>query len=205
MKNEIDFERVFEICRQQDRNVPLEEFTSPYEILVSTVMAARTNDDTTLAAAKRLFAQAPDFESLIKLSEEEIAKLIYPVGFYKAKAKNLKKLADQMLAEHNGIVPDTREELMSLSGVGRKTANLVLNRAFSKPAICVDTHVHYISNKLGWVNTKDPERTEYELEKILPEQYWNEINVYFVSLGRNMGTRKKLDQFLEEQGLIRKQ
>ena len=194
--------KVFRICRDQGLNVPLEVFTSPYEVLISTVMSARTNDDTTLPAAKRLFSKASDFESLDRLGEEEIASLIYPVGFYKTKARNIKKLASQLVNEFNGNVPNTREELIKLAGVGGKTANLVLNRAFAKPAISVDTHVHYISNRLGWVKTKKPEDTEKELKKIVPEKYWSEINTLFVSLGRQMKTRTRLEQFLAENGLI---
>lgn len=197
-----NFEEVFAFCRTQPKDVPLEAFTDPYEVLISTVMSARTNDDTTLPAAQRLFAKAPNFEALNKLSEEEIATLIYPVGFYKTKAKNIKKLAEDVVQNHNGDVPNTLEGLTNLPGVGIKTANLVLNRAFGVPAICVDTHVHKISNLLGWVNTKDPEKTEKELSKILPKKYWNEINTLFVSLGRQQRTIKNVEKVLRENNLL---
>jgi endonuclease-3 len=197
-----NFEEVFAFCRTQPVDSPLEVFTDPYEVLISTVMSARTNDDTTLPAAKRLFTKAPDFKALSNLPEVEIATLIFPVGFYKTKAKNIKKLAENVIREHEGKVPSTLEGLTSLPGVGIKTANLVLNRAFDVPAICVDTHVHKISNLLGWVNTKTPEQTEKELSKILPKEYWNEINTLFVSLGRQQRTIKKVEEVLRENGLI---
>lgn len=192
-----NFSLVFRTFRKHYKLVPLEVFGSdPYKTLVSTVMSARTNDDTTLAASKRLFKVASNLEQLGKLDQLEIAKLIYPVGFYKTKAKYLKKLAGMITK-----VPNAREELMKLPGVGRKTANLVLNRAFKIPAIAVDTHVHRITNLLGWVKTKTPEQTEKELIKVLPEKYWPETNKLFVSIGRQFTSKKKLDEFLEKNKL----
>lgn len=160
-------------------------------------MSARTNDSTTLAAATRLFDRAPDINSLKQLSNETIEKLIYPVGFYKTKAKHIKKLASMITK-----VPKTQVELMKLPGVGTKTANLVLNRAFGIPAIAVDTHVHRISNLLGWVHTKTPEQTEKELVKIVPKKCWPDMNRLFVSIGRQYTTRKKLEEFLRKEKLI---
>ena len=198
-----NFDKVFKIFSKRYKLVPLEVFhDSPYKTLVSTLMSARTNDDTTLVAAKRLFKKAPNVKSLDKLSEEEISKLIFPVGFYKTKAKHLKLLAAKLLKEFEGKVPETREELITLPGVGRKTANLVLNRAYKIPAISVDTHVHQITNMLGWVHTKSPEKTEIELNKILPKKYWNDINRYFVSIGRQFTSKKRLTEFLEKEKLI---
>ncbi len=165
-------------------------------------MSARTNDDTTLKAANRLFNKAPNIKGLDRLDQSEIEKLIYPVGFYKTKAKHLKLLARTVLTSFGGKVPNTRDELIKLPGVGRKTANLVLNRAFGIPAISVDTHVHQISNLLGWVHTKTPERTEKELIKILPKKYWSDINRLFVSIGRQYTTRMKLTEFLKGEELI---
>lgn len=180
--------------------MPLEVFANnSYKTLVSTLLSSRTNDDVTLKASLRLFDKAPNLSSLSKLGESEIAKLIYPVGFYKTKAKHLKKLS-QMVKK----VPATREKLMLLPGVGRKTANLVLNRAFKIPAIAVDTHVHRISNMLGWVNTKTPEDTEKELVRILPKKFWPEMNRLFVSIGRQYTSKKKLDEFLTKEGLVQK-
>ncbi len=204
---------VFKVFKKNYKDIPLEIFgDDPYKALVSTLMSARTNDDTTLEAAKRLFKRAPDFKSLGQLparnashsdagGEISIEKLIYPVGFYKTKAKHLGMLARIILTRYGGRVPKTREELMTLPGVGRKTANLVLNRAFGIPAIAVDTHVHKISNMLGWVHTKTPEQTEKELIRILPKKYWPETNKLFVSIGRQYTTKKRLERFLKENNL----
>lgn len=198
-----EFEKVFKVFQKNYVLVPLEIFGSdPYKTLVSTVMSARTNDDTTLAASKRLFKIAPNINLLSKLSELKIENLIYPVGFYKTKAKHLKELAKIVLNKFKGKVPKTREDLMSLPGVGRKTANLVLNRAFGIPAIAVDTHVHKISNLLGWVNAKTPEQTEKELIKVLPEKYWPEMNMLFVSIGRQFKSKKMLLEFLKKNSLL---
>jgi endonuclease III len=195
MKN---FELVFKVFRKNYQLVPLEVFgNDPYKTLVSTIMSARTNDSTTLLAAKRLFRVAPNLERLGQLDQLEIQKLIYPVGFYKTKAKHIHKLS-QMITK----VPKTREELMKLPGVGRKTANLVLNRSFGIPAIAVDTHVHKITNLLGWVRTNSPEQTEKELTRVLPEKYWPETNKLFVSIGRQYTTKKKLEDFLKKEKLI---
>lgn len=192
------FAKVFKVFKKNYKEIPLETFGSdPYKTLISTVMSARTNDDTTLLVAKRLFAKAPDLNSLKSLSQEEIRKLIYPVGFYKTKAKHIHELSELI-----DKVPDTREKLMELPGVGRKTANLTLNRAFKIPAISVDTHVHVIANMLGWVHTKTPEKTEQELNKILPKKYWSDTNKLFVSIGRQYTTKKRLKEFLKKEDLI---
>ncbi len=197
------YQKVFRVFDQNYVLVPLEVFAdNPYKTLVATMMSARTNDDTTVIAANRLFEKAPDVESLSKLTEKEIEKLIYPVGFYKTKAKQLKGIAEMLLNNFNGFVPKTREELITLPGVGRKTANLVLNRAFGIPAIAVDTHVHRISNLLGWVKTKTPQQTEFALMKTLPKKYWSQMNNLFVSIGRQFRSHKKLIEFLKENNLI---
>lgn len=191
-------EKVFKVFRKNYKVVPLEVFgDDPYKTLVSTLMSARTNDDTTLAAAKRLFAIAPTIQQLAKLNRPTIQKLIYHVGFYKTKAKHLKRMSGMITK-----IPKTREELMKLPGVGRKTANLVLNRAFGIPAIAVDTHVHRITNLLGWVHSNSPEQTEKELIKILPKKYWPETNKLFVSIGRQFTSKRKLDEFLRKEKLI---
>lgn len=182
--------------------VPLEIFgDDPYKTLVSTIVSARTNDDITLVASKRLFEKAPNLESLNQLGVIQIEKLIYPVGFYKTKAKHLNESANRILKDFNGKVPMTRRELVSLPGVGRKTANLVLNRAFGIPAIAVDTHVHRISNLLGWVKTKTPEETEKALVKVLPEKYWPATNKLMVSIGRQFKSKRQLEEFLRLNGL----
>lgn len=197
-----EYEKVLAVFEKHYVLVPLEVFTDPFEILVSTIMSARTNDDTTLPAAKRLFEKANNIKRMLQLSEEEIEELIYPVGFYKTKAKNILKMAKQIEGDFGGIIPDTREELESLAGVGRKTANLTLNRAFKKPAIAVDTHVHKITNWLGWVDTKTPLETEKELSKTVPPKYWTDMNRLFVSIGRQFRTEKKIKEFLREYKLL---
>jgi endonuclease-3 len=198
-----NFKKVFIIFGQNYNLVPLEAFgKDPYKTLISTLMSSRTNDDTTLDAAKRLFKKAPDINTLDQLDEIEIRNLIHPVGFYKTKAKHIKKLTELVIKDFNGKIPNTREGLMKLPGVGRKTANLVLNRAFGKPAIAVDTHVHRISNILGWVNTKAPEKTELELMKILPKKYWTDMNRLFVSVGRQYRSERQVEVFLKKHNLI---
>lgn len=178
--------------------MPLEVFgDDPYKTLVSTLLSSRTRDEITLEASKRLFKFAPNLKTLNQLDQLKIRNLIFPVGFYKTKAKQLKNLANLI-----DKVPNTREGLTKLPGVGRKTANLVLNRAFGIPAIAVDTHVHRISNMLGWVHTKTPEQTEKELIKILPRKYWPEVNRLFVSIGRRFTSKKKLEEFLINKNLI---
>ncbi len=167
---------VTEVARDRD----------PYRVLVSTVLSLRTKDDVTRDASLRLFKKAPTVFELDRLSEEEIAELIYPVGFYRTKAKNLKKIARIIIQEYGGKVPDTLEELLKLPNVGRKTANLVLSKGYGKPAICVDIHVHRISNRLGLVKTKNPEETEFALMKILPRKYWIEFNDLLVPFGQNL-------------------
>ncbi len=156
----------------------------PYRILVGTILSARTKDQTTAAAVGRLFPVAPDAEALGRLSEEEIARLIFPVGFYRAKARHLKALPGVLRERFGGRVPNTVEALTELPGVGRKTANLVVALGFGLPAICVDTHVHRINNRLGIVRTKTPLETEMALRKCLPERLWIAWNSIFVSFGQ---------------------
>lgn len=197
------YQKAFDVFEKHYQLVPLEIFADdPYKSVVATMMSARTNDDTTVVAANRLFLKAPDVISLSQLSEEEIQKLIYPVGFYKTKAKHLKLLAKQVIDNFNGQVPKTREDLVTLSGVGRKTANLVLNRAFGIPAIAVDIHVHRITNMMGWVHTKTPEKTELELMKTIPHDMWTDMNRFIVSIGRQFRSHKKLEEFLRENDLM---
>lgn len=198
-----NFKRVFRIFKDNYHLVPLEIFgNNPYKTLVSTLLSSRTNDDITLLASKRLFQKAPNIKKLRQLNTITIEQLIYPVGFYKTKAVHLKKLAKIIAQDFNGKIPDTREELMRLPGVGRKTANLVLNRAFGKPAIAVDTHVHKISNLLGWVKTKTPQQTELQLIKVVPKKYWTDMNRLFVSIGRQYRSDRRLHEFLKKNRLI---
>jgi endonuclease-3 len=201
--NKVNYAKVFKVFEKNYTLVPLEVFgENTYKTLISTLMSARTKDNITLLAAKRLFKKAPNIKKLNQLSTAEIEKLIYPVGFYKTKAKHIKNLTVIILEKFDGKIPRLQNELTSLPGVGIKTANLVLNRAFHIPAIAVDTHVHKISNLLGWVHTKTPEGTGRELIKILPKKYWPSINRLFVSIGRQFTSKKKLIEFLRKNELI---
>ena len=203
MKLKPNPQKVFQIFDKNYKLVPLEIFGSnPYKTLISTLLSARTKDGVTFKASRRLFVKAPNIINLNKLHLSEIRKLIYPVGFYKTKAMHLKKLAKIIIGDYNGKIPQTREILIKLPGVGRKTANIVLNRAFGIPAIAVDTHVHKISNLLGWVKTESPEKTEIELIKILPKKYWRDTNRLFVSIGQQFNSKVKLQNFLQKHQLI---
>lgn len=165
-----------------------EERPDPFRVLVSTLISLRTKDEITLAASLRLFAAADSPSALLALNEERIGELIYPAGFYRTKAKNLRRISALLIERHNGQVPRNRDDLLVLPGVGRKTANLTLGLAFGIPAICVDTHVHRIPNRLGWIYTKSPEESEAALEAILPERYWIEINTLLVAFGQQTCT-----------------
>ncbi len=156
----------------------------PFRVLVGTILSARTKDACTAAACGRLFARATTPAELDALSEDEIAKLIFPVGFYHTKAKMLKKLPGVLNEKFGGVLPDTVEELCELPGVGRKTANLVVALGFNKPAICVDVHVHRMSNRFGLIKTETPFETEMTLRKILPVRYWQTWNSYLVAFGQ---------------------
>jgi endonuclease III len=198
-----DIKKVYLVFEENYVPIPLEVFgKDPYKTLISTLLSSRTKDEVTLAASKRLFSLAPNINKLYIIGQDKIEELIYPVGFYKTKAKHLKGLSKSILENFKGRLPKTRNELMQLPGVGRKTANLVLNRAFDIPAIAVDTHVHRISNMLGWVDTKNPEKTEVELTTFLPKDYWSKTNKLFVSIGRQYTTTKRLNNFLKGEGLI---
>jgi len=202
MKN---YDKVFKIFKDSYKLVPLEIYSDdPYKTLIATLLSARTKDDLTVIVCDKLFEKAPNIVKLNKLDHQSIEKLIYPVGFYKTKAKHLKKLSDIIIKKYNGTIPNTRDELTELPGVGRKTANLVLNRAFGIPAIAVDTHVFKISNLLGWVNTTTPEKTELALMEVLPKKYWTEINRLFVSIGQQYRSPRLLKEFLEKNKIIHK-
>lgn len=158
----------------------------PYRVLVATILSSRTKDEVTAAASTRLFARAPDVQRLATLTESEIRELIYPVGFYQTKARHLVMTATLLLERFDGLVPQTIEALVSLPGVGRKTANLVLAVAFAIPAICVDTHVHRIMNIWGYTKTRTPYETEMVLRKKLPENYWLKVNRLLVAFGQKI-------------------
>lgn len=159
----------------------------PFQILIATALSARTQDATTLAASTRLFARARTPRAMARLSVEQIETLIYPVSFYRNKARNVKACCEALLSRFAGQVPSTIEELVSLPGVGRKTANLVLILAFkSLKNICVDTHVHRISNRMGWVRTSTPDETEHALYRATAQRWWPYINLYLVTWGQNV-------------------
>jgi len=158
----------------------------PFQILISTLLSARTQDATTLAASTRLFAKASTPQAMAKLTTRQIETLIYPVSFYRNKAVFVKETAKILLSTYGGTVPRSLEELITLPGVGRKTANLVMILAFKgKENICVDIHVHRISNRLGWVRTRKPDETEQALYTLLAKRWWPLINLYLVTWGQN--------------------
>jgi endonuclease-3 len=160
----------------------------PFHLLVATVLSSRTKDEVTGPAARRLLARAGTPPALARLPEQEIARLIYPVGFYHTKARHLRTLARMLSDRYQGRVPADMGALLSLPGVGRKTAALVLNTGFAVEAVCVDTHVHRISNRLGWVATKHPRQTEGELMRLLPTSYWIPVNGILVRFGQSLCT-----------------
>jgi len=156
----------------------------PYRVLIGTILSSRTKDELTAVVSRKLFLKAPNPKKLAQLSEQEIMNTIYPVGFYRRKAKNLKAIASLLIKKYHHMVPDKREDLLEFPGVGRKTANLVLGTAFKINTICVDTHVHRISNRLGILKTQNPSMTEEDLEKIFPKKYWIPLNPYLVTHGQ---------------------
>jgi endonuclease-3 len=160
--------------------------SAPFRILIGTVLSLRTKDETTAEACKRLFSLAESPETMVSLSEETIDNAIYPVGFHTTKAKNILAICRILIDEYNSLVPDEIDILVSLPGVGRKTANLVVTLGYDKPGICVDTHVHRISNRWGYVNTKNPEKTESALREKLPQKYWIGYNDLLVIYGQNL-------------------
>jgi endonuclease-3 len=158
----------------------------PWAVLVSTILSLRTKDDVTLETSRRLLAKAPGPRELANMREAEVARLAYPAGFYRTKAASLKKIANILLEQYNGEVPADMDQLLALPGVGRKTANLVLTEAFDLEGICVDIHVHRISNRCGWLSSKTPEETEMILRQILPRKYWKRINFLLVLYGQKL-------------------
>ncbi|HKK47703.1 MAG TPA: endonuclease III [Alkalispirochaeta sp.] len=160
----------------------------PFRVLVSTIISLRTRDEVTIPASRRLLHEAPDAPSLAALPTQRIQELIYPAGFYKNKARNLKEIAGRLVREYGGAVPDSKEGLTSFSGIGPKTANLVLGLGFGIDAICVDTHVHRIPNRLGWISTRTPQETEQALMEVLPRKFWIPINGLLVGFGQQICT-----------------
>lgn len=210
-----DIQGVMRILRQETARLGVPIVTEisrrkrdPFRILVSTLLSLRTKDATTREAATRLLKEAPTPDRLLGLSEARIRRLIYPVGFYKTKAGVLREMCRVLVERHDGRVPDDLDTLLTLRGVGRKTANLVITLGFNKPGICVDTHVHRISNRLGYVDTRSPDETEFALREKLPRRYWIVYNDYLVAYGQNICrpispfcSRCRLETFCEKRGV----
>lgn len=164
------------------------KYSSPWHVLVATIISLRTKDAVTLKASESLFSLAPNLSSLLKLKEEDIANAIYPAGFYRRKATNLRKIASILTEKYRGELPSEKRILMTLPGVGLKTANLVLGMGFNIPAICVDIHVHRIANRRGWVQSSNPNTSEKELSVLLPQRWWIPVNSILVNFGQNICT-----------------
>ena len=158
----------------------------PYKVLISCILSLRTKDEVTKKASLKLFEHADTAKKMINMDETEVQKLIYPVGFYKTKAKRIIEMSHKILDGYGGIVPDTIDELLKLKGVGRKTANIVVTLGYAKLGVCVDTHVHRISNRWGYVKTKNPLQTEFALREKLPQEHWIEYNDILVTYGQNV-------------------
>jgi len=184
----INWDKIFEILEKwrDEYSQSLQESDDPWAVLVSTILSLRTKDDVTRATSKTLLAKAPNPKKMLKLTADEIAKLAYPAGFYRTKAAQLHRIAGILLEKYGGQVPADMDALLALPGVGRKTANLVLTEAFDMDGICVDIHVHRISNRTGWISTGNPEATEMTLRKILPKKYWKRINGLLVFYGQHV-------------------
>lgn len=163
-----------------------QEKNDPYLVLIGTLLSLRTKDETTEKAMEKLIKRAKTPQELLKIPEEELQKLIYPVGFYRIKSRTLRDVSEIIINKYGGQVPDSIDELLTIKGIGRKTANLVITEGFGKPGICVDTHVHRISNRLGVVSTKNPHETEESLRRVLPKQYWIIYNTLLVTFGKRI-------------------
>lgn len=164
----------------------MEGLKNPYLVLVFCILSLRTKDETTYGAALRLFELAKTPQEMMQKTQEQIAQAIYPVGFYRNKARQIKELSQEIVEKYNGLVPKSIEELCRFNGVGRKTANLTMAKGFGEPAICVDVHVHRICNRWGYVSTKTPDETELVLRKQLPRDLWLDINTILVTFGQNI-------------------
>ncbi len=196
--NRSDIPRVIEILKEHYErwSAPVVTLVAqhthdPFKVLICALLSTRTRDETTAKVCEKFFKKVKSPEDIIQLPLKELEELIYPVGFYRNKAKHLKKLAEVLIRDFGGKVPKTRGELLKLPGVGRKVANLVLADGYNISAICVDTHVHRITNRWCLINTKTPEQTERELMKILPKEYWIVINRLLVAFGQRICTPQR--------------
>jgi endonuclease-3 len=185
--------KVIQILRKESHewDAPIVTLTAetshdPFKILISTILSLRTLDTTTAKVSKRLFEIANNPHDMLKLDVKEVEKAIYPVGFYKTKARTILHICREIVEKYDSKVPDGLDELLKLKGVGRKTANLVVTLGYGGPGICVDTHVHRISNRLGYIKTKTPYETEMALREKLPKKYWIEYNDILVAFGQHL-------------------
>ncbi|MFA5570618.1 MAG: endonuclease III domain-containing protein [Sphaerochaetaceae bacterium] len=193
----IDWDNLFEKMRlavvKEGKDLPsvstiaLEKH-DPYHVLISTLISLRTKDAVTISASYRLFELADTPQQMVSLNQQQIEEAIYPAGFYRNKAKNILEISHILIDQYDSLVPSTQQELMSLPGVGIKTANLTLNLGFGIDAICVDIHVHRISNRMGWIATKTPEESEKALQHVMPQRFWIPLNELLVSFGQTICT-----------------
>ena len=185
-----DIHQVVRILKRETRRWPVPALAkyleTPFTVLISCILSLRTQDRTTLAASDRLFADATTPGSMLAIPVRKIERAIYPVSFYRTKARTIHAICEQLLSRYDGEVPSDLDELLALPGVGRKTANIVVTLGFEKPGIAVDTHVHRISNRLGYVRTRSPEKTEMSLRRKLPPRYWIVFNDLLVAYGQNL-------------------
>ncbi|NBG89172.1 endonuclease III [Isachenkonia alkalipeptolytica] len=190
--NKEEIKTVLEILKKNYPDAKSElSFKNPFELLIATIMAAQSTDRQVNIITKKLFELYPSPEDMVKLSEEELGKLIKSSGFYRNKSKNILKACEILLKEHQGEVPKTREELVKLPGVGRKTANVVISNVFGQDAIAVDTHVFRVTNRIGIVKAKTVEATEEELMKKIPKDLWSEAHHWFILHGRRVCKARK--------------
>jgi endonuclease-3 len=187
-----DIDTVLKIVERKNRQftepvvTAISRERTPFHVLISCLLSLRTKDQTTRDASDRLFAVADNPEGMMNIPTWKLEKLIYPVGFYRTKARKIKEICKVLVERYDGRVPDEIDELLKLNGVGRKTANLVVTLGYQKPGICVDTHVHRITNRWGYIKTKNPHETESALREKLPKKYWLAINDLLVTFGQNI-------------------
>jgi endonuclease-3 len=212
-----DIPKIIAILRREYRKWKMPSVTrtakrsrDPFKVLISTILSLRTKDETTSSASKRLFRKADNPRDMVVLSTEEIKNAIYPVGFYRNKAKIIHEVSETLIERYDSEVPDDIDELLKLKGIGRKTANLVVTLGYGKPGVCVDTHVHRISNRWAFIETKSPFETEMALRERLPERYWVDYNSLLVAFGQTICrpispkcSECPVEQFCEKIGVIK--
>lgn len=186
-RSKVDIEKILDILDNTYSTHVMEDSYSgdPYKALVSCLLSLRTRDEVTFPIAEKLFQVADTPQKMAELPYEQLCAIIKSINYYKTKAENIQLISQILIEKYSGQVPDNIEDLLALRGVGRKTANIVLSVGFLQPAVAVDTHVHRISNRIGYVKTKDPEQTEMELRKKLPKKFWRKINQMFVLHGKS--------------------